>query len=118
MQRFSAVFVCVFLFLAAPALACLTEEDITTRLQAAFEGVEVRERFEALRAKKFMELFTQVVGVDEAPPPINLVVVYSKPDAPVHKLVFYTDGCMIGHGYVLTGAYAEILAKLLLAMAI
>ena len=64
-----------------------------------------------------MELFTQVAGVDEAPPPIDLVV-YSKPDAPAHKLVFYIDGCMVGHGYVLPGAYTESLAKLLLAMAI
>jgi hypothetical protein len=117
MQKLS-LFVCVFLFLAVPALACLTEEDITTRLQTAYEGVQVQERFEALRAKKFMELFTQVVGVDEAPPPIDLVVVYSKPDAVAHKLVFYIGGCMVGHGYVLPGAYAEILAKLLLAMAI
>ena len=33
-------------------------------------------------------------------------------------LVFYIGGCMVGHGYVLTGVYTEILAKLLLAMAI
>ena len=114
MQKLSVVFVCVLLFLAAPALACLTEEDITTRLQGAFEGVEVQGRFEALRAKKFMEIFTQAIGVDEAPPPIDLVVVYSKPDASTHKLVFYIDGCMVGHGYIFTEIYAEIL----LAMAI
>ena len=56
MHKFSMVFVCVLRFLAAPVLACMTEEEITTRLQATFEGVQVQERFEALRAKKFMNL--------------------------------------------------------------
>jgi hypothetical protein len=109
--------VLVLLSLAAPVLACRTEEDITTQLTTQFPDVTVKDRFEGLQAKKFMELFAQAVGKEpEEVAIIDLVLVFAKPDTRTYKLALFSDSCVVGSGQILAEFYPGFVEKLRLAM--